>query len=208
MDSTNGTEPRAFQVIKSYLPSLYYIVGGAVEDWLAAAKQVPRIMLAKTNRGQANLIYDFILLRVREALGPLDGSEVEIREEYDSVIIRLIKSGVLIKFNKLDDEKRVHPPNTQRAIGFYWQQARLFANDNSVEGVTIVVGYRLAFGGGALADVVAQCQEGDNVEWAYTIEPPADDQYGVAAKITDPTPKPGFTVGDKAKGQDVHRKVD
>jgi len=188
-------EPNPYPLswIDDYFPRLSYSIRGGVQDWLDVVQQCPRVAIAQTARGRPNMICDLMGQRAREAFADIP-DEVEVRTVYETAQIRFLHHGVTMKFNQMDDEFRVHPPNTVRAAGWVHQQHLLpfMGQSESTDGLSLFGGYRLD--GEQLIHVTATCQHGEAVVWQRDIpEPPAGDQFSLVQPVA---PTGGPLVSD------------
>ena len=179
MSSFPGIVPPSFHWLGDYYPRIWYAVAGGVFDWFEACQLAPRLALAQTSRGRPNQICDLIHLRAHEAFVDIP-HEVQVDEAYETALLRFMQHGVEMKFNKLDADMRVHPPNTQRALGFCIQENLFGPTTSADEGVKLFAGYRLNVSATELMGVAITCQHFDRVIWHVEIpEPPADHQFSV-----------------------------
>lgn len=119
-----------------------------------------------TSRTRANIIHDHIVFNARKIF---DGIEGICLHDINGLFLVEIQEKVLLRFKKLDEEKRCHNIQTQQTVDFFGQMELPYMPPHAIR---LIAGYELNSLQTEIKAISITCPNGSNNAWYFEVESP------------------------------------
>lgn len=174
----------AERILREHYPTILAIFKAAWDAWTEFQSALPETHKAMSSSARARFIYDVVVDRAKAAFG--GNQDVAVSEARGFLLLRF-GDRILLRFKKLDRNKRSRNIQTQQQILFTYQLQLPGFGDQSTK---VIAGYQLDEAQTKIQHVLLTCPEGASIAWWAEIGGLADDSGQVSATPVAPSTPP------------------
>jgi hypothetical protein len=165
-------QDEAFSILEPHIPTIVACWDAAWQKWEKIGQEVPEARVDVRSRAQSNLLYDLMCAELKRRFEGVPG--VTWTEKGGFLTLNF-EDKLLLRFKKIDKNKRSHNINTRQQVMFRLQVSLPGFPDEPTRGD---IGYRLDDLSTKLEDFLVTCHTGKKLEWFIPLLEPNEGQAG------------------------------
>lgn len=164
------SEDEAKELLAPYLKLFKKSLNDGFRAWELLGEKAPELRVCLSKQCRARFIYDHIVRAAKEHFQEIENIRFKEKSGLLTVHVELDHTVIVLRFKKLDDNKKSRSYPTANQLAFSLQ----LSLPGWPDATRLVAGYQLDVLGLETKDLLITCPIGHRVEWFFSIKDVAD----------------------------------